>query len=326
MMDTEGARLRITKAGILKSTDEYEIEGHKTLLMYTLVNLIQNAIKFTTPKRSPSSSMRPLEITISVDEEAGDLWFSVADTGIGMTKEQEARCLGTQAKRFNNEIQGSGSGLSSIRSALNKVGGHITVTSILGEGTLFKFKLPLVIKRKLTLIESFQPEGALQDNSDYSNLLILAVDDQKLNQRLFGKYFSTLRIPLQNIFIVSTAEEARLVFKRQRQLKRPIDVVFTDINLGEGDDGILLAESLRVDEKAHPELKPVSIFVISGSQCPQTIAVNGSFLKPMSMEKIKSAFHVVLNDSEMRRLDDAMEGMSPKQIPQGEEITFRVLY
>ena len=44
------------------------------------------------------------------------------------------------------------------------------------------------------------------------------------------------------------------------------------------------------------------------------------------MEKIKSAFHVVLNDSEMRRLDDAMEGMSPKQIPQGEEITFRVLY
>ena len=71
--------------------------------------------------------------------------FAVADTGIGMTPEQQAKLFeefsqadATTAQRFG----GTGLGLAITRKLARMMGGDVTVTSELGKGSVFIVRLP----------------------------------------------------------------------------------------------------------------------------------------------------------------------------------------
>ncbi len=98
-----------------------------------LVNLLGNAIKFTTGGK----------ITLSlafVDEST--LCLEVADTGIGMTPEQTEQIFEPffQAGSIENKSKGTGLGLLITSRLVKLMGGDISVSSVLGQGTTFTCK------------------------------------------------------------------------------------------------------------------------------------------------------------------------------------------
>jgi adenylate cyclase len=107
-------------------------------LKQILLNLLSNACKFT---KEGEVALRARRVTDGHD------WieFAVADTGIGMTGEQQAKLFEefrqadrTTAQRFG----GTGLGLAITRKLARIMGGDVTVTSEPGKGSVFTVRLP----------------------------------------------------------------------------------------------------------------------------------------------------------------------------------------
>lgn len=104
-----------------------------------LINLIGNAIKYT-PKG---------EVSVSAREKDGEYLITVADTGFGISSEDQAR-LFQKFNRIQNEntkgIIGTGLGLWITLELARKMNGNITVESIEGVGSHFTLHLPIAKK------------------------------------------------------------------------------------------------------------------------------------------------------------------------------------
>ena len=105
-----------------------------------LINLLGNAIKFT------ASGLITLHLTL-YRKSANQLWLSaqIKDTGPGITDEEQGRLFKpfSQIKRGLKAQEGTGLGLAIARSYARLMEGDITVTSILGEGSTFRFDIPI---------------------------------------------------------------------------------------------------------------------------------------------------------------------------------------
>lgn len=112
------------------------VAGDADRLKQVLVNLLDNAIKYTAPGG---------KVTVRVGAE-GDLGFiSVEDTGIGISPEHQARVF----DRFyrvapDRGAFGSGLGLAIIKSICLAHGGSVTLTSEYGRGSCFRVDIPLM--------------------------------------------------------------------------------------------------------------------------------------------------------------------------------------
>jgi two-component system sensor histidine kinase KdpD len=105
-----------------------------TLIQQVLVNLLENALKYT-PADSP--------VEISVRERAGEVALSVADRGPGVPKGEEERIF-TKFYRATTDrrVGGVGLGLAICRAIVNAHGGRIWAESREGGGAVFRVALP----------------------------------------------------------------------------------------------------------------------------------------------------------------------------------------
>jgi len=106
----------------------------KNRLTQILSNLITNAIKFT-----PEGC-----ITVGYRRKAALVDFFVKDTGIGIPKDK-LDAIFDRFVKVNDFAPGTGLGLSICKSIVERMGGDISVVSAPGEGSLFSFRLPLVM-------------------------------------------------------------------------------------------------------------------------------------------------------------------------------------
>ncbi len=133
------ARNRVTDDAVNKGirlevkafADLSHIQADRRAVRTILDNLLSNAVRFT-----PEGG----EVTLEAEERKKFIQFTVRDTGKGIPAER----LGTIFDRFNAFSDGgTGLGLALVRRLVESHGGQISVESRLGNGTTFRFTLPV---------------------------------------------------------------------------------------------------------------------------------------------------------------------------------------
>lgn len=126
----------------LSENDEVYADADMTLTV--IRNLMSNAIKFTHPGG---------KITVSVVRHGNEMEVTVADTGVGISKENQAKLFRIDVNHSTegtNEEKGTGLGLILCKEFVEKNGGKIWVESEEGAGAQFKFTLPLTSSELLS--------------------------------------------------------------------------------------------------------------------------------------------------------------------------------
>ena len=112
------------------------VRGSARDLSLMVRNLIDNAVRYTGDGGS---------VTVSVWKDGGRVVVRVADTGIGIPQRELPRIF----ERFyrvdrarSRDTGGTGLGLSIVRHVTENHGGEVSVTSELGQGSIFEVRLP----------------------------------------------------------------------------------------------------------------------------------------------------------------------------------------
>ena len=192
------------------------VKGDPTRIGQVLLNLLSNATKFT--ERGA--------IAVYVQPRENHTYFAVADTGIGISKQAQARLFqpfeqaeSSTSRRFG----GTGLGLSISRQLVELMGGQLEVKSELGEGSLFWFEIPL---------SKAEPPDESTIDSDYSNLkrpkLTLVVDDNEINRTVARKLLESHGF---QVLCAECGAEALIYLKQHKD----IGFVLMDVHMPEMD-------------------------------------------------------------------------------------------
>ncbi|MDI1318991.1 MAG: ATP-binding protein, partial [bacterium] len=221
--------------------------GDTTRLRQVLVNLLNNAVKFT-PR-----GFITLEVAATVQPhppgvEAGlVLNFSITDTGIGIPADR----MDLLFKPFSQvdasttrKYGGTGLGLAICERLCQLMGGSIEVESTPGVGSRFRFSI-------LTSAVHLAEAGAPPSFPPLPAGIVLAVDDQAVNRAMLADCLSTWNLRPR---VATTAAEARQLAESARLSAAIIDQVLPDAS------GLDLALELRT---RYPSL-PIVILTPSG--------------------------------------------------------------
>lgn len=163
-------------------------------LVQVLLNLVGNALKFT---RSGSVELRVQRRPGTKADEKPDLIFEVEDTGPGMAKKDlEAVFEPFIQTQLGRRHEGTGLGLSISRHFVRLLGGELSVKSVEGKGSCFRFDIPVETVDEASRVEINPPAhvtaieslGSIGDGP----LRVLAVDDVPAGRRLLSKLLTPL--------------------------------------------------------------------------------------------------------------------------------------
>ncbi|MCF6405852.1 ATP-binding protein [Chitinophaga filiformis] len=199
--------------------------GDVMRLTQVLVNLINNAIKFTPQGK----------VEVEVSKVAADngvrLLFTVSDTGIGISADK----LSSIFDRFNQaeaditrKFGGTGLGLTIVRQLVELQHGSITVESEPGNGSTFKVELPYTLGELLP--DSGENYNYSQDNfalPQQPDIRLLVAEDNKMNQNLLRHLLGNRQLHYQ---LVNNGQEALSALSRQH-----FDLVLMDLQMPEMD-------------------------------------------------------------------------------------------
>ena len=111
------------------------IEGNRSLIAQALANLVDNAIKYT-----PEGGL--IQVRMSV--QGVDVVLEVEDSGIGISPQYQQRVF----ERFyrvdkarSQSLGGTGLGLSIVKNIAERHGGLVSVSSQLGKGSIFIYRM-----------------------------------------------------------------------------------------------------------------------------------------------------------------------------------------
>ncbi len=201
-------------------------------------NLLSNAIKFTEKGK--------VEFGYNID--LSGLEFYVLDTGIGIPEDKQNIIFERFRQldfNYNTKYKGTGLGLSITKNLVKLLDGDITVESKKGEGSVFRFSLPL--RRAEDQDRETKPNFAEMSNYNWINKVILIVEDNELNLKLLQK------------MIEPTG--ARVLFAKDGKpaietcIANPdIDIVLMDIQMPEMDG----YEATRAIKDIRPEMPVIA--------------------------------------------------------------------
>jgi CheY-like chemotaxis protein/two-component sensor histidine kinase len=150
------------------------ILGDEVRLGQILHNLVSNAVKFTR------NGMITLKMSLQkIQEEEVTVYFSVADTGVGIEKDKQVLIFDrfTQANvDIAREFGGSGLGLAIVKRLAALHNSDIHVNSEPGHGSTFFFTITFK-KGKIEV----QPQQAVNGKNDLSGIKVLLVEDVEFN-------------------------------------------------------------------------------------------------------------------------------------------------
>jgi PAS domain S-box-containing protein len=192
------------------------VEMDEKRIRQILNNLLANAVKFTDKGY----------ILLCCNYNAGRLYFTVRDTGVGIEPEQHQEIFKPfeQIGEDRYKSQGAGLGLNISRKLAQLMGGELELSSHPGQGSSFHFSVPVKVldNNKEKAIANAEIDHAYPLQADMT-FKVLVVDDNADNRELIKGFLSPLGVKIQQ----ADSGEACLA-----QLQNDIpDVIFMDLKM-----------------------------------------------------------------------------------------------
>lgn len=244
----------------------------------TLINLIGNAIKFTSEGQ--------ITLSIALQQKTKDtatLAFSVSDTGIGMTAAQ----LDGLFQQFNQTSSaisrtygGTGLGLNISKNLIKLMGGDISVNSQEGEGSQFCFELTLPTDPSAQLPTAAHTEKTINDFSDYQ---LLVAEDNAVNQMVIGGLLRKIGVQFE---IVNNGQEAVDFIDKNGDA---VDLILMDCEMPVMD-GYTACEKILELPKGH-DIPIIALTAHATKEYKDRcygVGMVGHVAKPLQIEELKA--------------------------------------
>ena len=260
------------------------VSGDPGRLRQVLLNLIGNAIKFT------SEGEVSLRVTQDlIEEHSSVLHFSVRDTGLGIPAEKLAMIFESFSQvdtSTTREFGGTGLGLTISKRLVEMMGGRIWVESEPGVGSNFHFTVQLQNAKAREVV------NATAERSILTGVKVLIVDDNRTNRRILeGLVRHWGMVPS----VVSEGAEALREMEAARAASVPYDLVLTDMHMPKMD-GFDLVTKIKVTADADTA---TIMMLTSGGQrgdaarCAE-LGIAAYLLKPVRQAELREAISRVL--------------------------------
>jgi len=257
--------------------------GDDQRLSQVITNLLSNATKFTPLGGSISLAASSIHET----EDTCVLIFSVTDTGIGITEEQQEKLFASFQQADNSTSRhygGTGLGLALSKRIVEMMGGYISVSSVVGEGSSFYFSVELSKADGKTLAEGSEAKAfeAMTDG-EFDGIKILLAEDVDINREIV----MTIMEPSGIDFTV--AENGKVALEIFENNPEKFDLILMDIQMPLMD-GYIATRSIRSMDV--PIAKTIPIIAMTANVFQEDIdncldaGMNAHVGKPLNINEL----------------------------------------
>ncbi|MBR9846852.1 MAG: response regulator [Algicola sp.] len=260
--------------------------GDNLKISQILINLIGNSIKFT---KDGDIWVRVYSISQNGDNHM--LRFEIEDNGIGISKEKQENMFESFSQgsiQINRKYGGTGLGLSIVKGLIEILKGKIYLKSELGKGTTFIFEIPLTYApEEVEIIKEDYSKNI--SKLDISNIKILIVEDNKINQMITKKILNKMGLECE---IVDNGEAAV-----EKVRENNYDVVLMDIHMP-GISGLEATKIIRTFDKE------LTIFALTAVTLEDKMhefdeaGFDDIISKPFKQEDFEKKLYEVLSENE----------------------------
>ena len=269
-----------------KDVQHTQLIGSDLRLRQIMLNLFSNAIKYNKPGGRVDTYITEL----SCNGNTALFEFKIADTGIGMSEEFVSEHL---FKPFTQEqngartrYQGTGLGMSIVKTLIDAMDGAISVQSTPGIGTEIVFTLPFKINER----GAARPEDATptpQAATSLSGKRVLLVEDNDLNMEIAEFYLDTAGAAVIKAW---NGKEAVQTFANSKP--GTISLILMDLMMPVMD-GYEAARAIRALDR--PDASTVPIIAMTANAFDEdrkrskAAGMNAHLAKPLDMQALLSA-------------------------------------
>ncbi|MBV9562256.1 MAG: response regulator, partial [Bradyrhizobium sp.] len=280
----------LTMRSVPDATLPAALIGDAGRIRQVLLNLVSNAVKFTSAG----------EVAISArcvwrDEHQATIEWSVADSGMGIAQDRIGSLFADFVQADNSisrRFGGSGLGLAICKRLVEQMGGGIKVTSKLGEGSTFSFRLTLPVAEAVV-----QPEQ--NEETVYAKLAnhiktfgrplrVLVVDDNPTNRLVATKLLKDFDVQTDTACDGAEAITAANRFN--------YDLILMDVRMPEMDG----FQATRIIRARHERLSTMPIIAFTANAFPEDVkacldaGMNDFVVKPARKKAVVEAILRVL--------------------------------
>ena len=247
-----------------------------TKVRQILANLLSNAAKFTDHG------------TISLDVKREDVnaqpWmhFRVRDTGIGISSEQQRNLFQEFAQAdvsIARKYGGTGLGLAISHRFSQLMGGHMSVESEPGKGSVFSVSLPAQIHTDGSAVPQSKPDrdpATVVSKAKLHTETILVIDDDPSVQDIMSRFLTRLGF---EVAAATNGEQGLAMAKKVRPAVITLDVMMP------GLDGWEVLKMLKAD----PELASIPVImvtIVDNEITAVKLGASGYLVKPVDRERL----------------------------------------
>ena len=263
--------------------------GDKLRLNQVLVNLLGNAVKFTSPKGSINFT-----VTILQDyDKKIKLAFTCTDSGIGMSEDQLSKLFSAFEQTDNSiaaRFGGTGLGLAISQNLVNLMGGEIVVASEKGKGSTFSFELTFP---KANTMEE-QVESCQANDINLEGKRILLAEDVDINRLILKEFLADTKVEL-----VEAVDGQKAVEKFSNSAPGYYSLIFMDIQMP-NMDGYEATRKIRM--LSHPDAKSIPIVAMTANAYLEDIhmalasGMTGHLSKPIHFDTLQQTLVSIFSD------------------------------
>jgi signal transduction histidine kinase/CheY-like chemotaxis protein/HPt (histidine-containing phosphotransfer) domain-containing protein len=275
---------------MVRSTVPNRLRGDALRLGQVLLNLTNNAIKFTE-----KGEVILQAALLERDGAAALIRFSVRDTGLGISREHMDRLFQPFSQAdgsITRQFGGTGLGLSISKRLVEMMGGEMAVDSVPGKGSEFSFTIPLKL-------QADHASDTFEYPTEIRGLHVLVVDDSRMSRMVLCKVLESFTFKVEEANCAADA----LALLEERDENDPFQLVITDWNMPD-TDGIQLA--LRLRKSPAIGHKPKIIMLTAYGQesirhRAQEVGIDGYMLKPFNRSILFDTIMDTLSGNTERR-------------------------